>query len=64
VVSLQTQGSTASDYFAAVKGAPETLRSMVNNDSLFMSYPTLDSKRLWLNDSLKLHIRYIYFLGS
>lgn len=34
VVSLQTQGSTTSDYFAAVKGAPETLRSMVMKHAL------------------------------
>ncbi|XP_048587357.1 endoplasmic reticulum transmembrane helix translocase isoform X2 [Nematostella vectensis] len=28
VVSMQTQGSNTSEYFAAVKGAPETLRNM------------------------------------
>ncbi|KAK3747846.1 hypothetical protein QZH41_015991 [Actinostola sp. cb2023] len=40
LVSVQTQGSATSSYFAAVKGAPETLRSMYtkvpdNYDSVY-----------------------------
>ena len=44
IVSLQNPGSSTNEYIVTVKGAPETLRSMVRGLSKFFFFPDGGSK--------------------